>query len=317
MAMAMSIARPAHALESASDYPSKPVRIVVTFSTGGPADLMAREIGQKLSEAWGQPVIIDNRPGAGGTIGTNLVAKSAPDGYTLVMSSLGPMASAPYVYSHLPYDPIKDLAPITEAAASWLFLVVNPSMDVHSVQDLIALAKEKPGQITVASSGIATPSHLAAASFQSVTGVRLSHIPYKGGSESITAVVSGHVQMALETPGPIVPQVKAGTLRALLVAGPTRSPLLPDVPTAAQAGLPALQVGSWYGFHAPAGTPQPVIDKIHDAIVKVIQTPEMQGHLAALGAEARTGTPAEYGDFVASEMKKWEKIVREAGIKAD
>jgi tripartite-type tricarboxylate transporter receptor subunit TctC len=315
--IALAGANATAAQESATAYPSKPVHIIVTFSPGGPTDIIARSIGQKLTEAWGQPVIIENRPGAGGTIGTNFVAKAVPDGYTLVLSSVGPMASGPFIYPNLPYDPIKDLAPITLAATSWLFLAVNPSVDARSTKELIALAKKKPGLLTISSSGIATPAHLAAASFQSAAGISLTHIPYKGGSDSISAVVAGQVQMALETPSAIVPQVKAGKLRALFVAGPNRSPQLPDVPTASESGLPGFVAGSWYGFHAPAGTPQAIIDKIHDAMVKIIQTPEMRQRFSDLGAEAMTDTPAQFGEFVATEQKRWGKVIREAGIKLE
>jgi tripartite-type tricarboxylate transporter receptor subunit TctC len=307
----------AFAQDSAQAYPNKAIRIVVTFPVGGPADIIARAVGQKLSEAWSQPVIIDNRPGAGGNIGMNLVAKAPPDGYTLILSSFGTMVIGPFVYSSLAYDPIKDLTPITLAATSWLVLAVNPSLQANSVKELIELAKKKPGELTMGSSGYATPSHLGGALFQSVAGISLTHVPYKGGGESIPALVAGQVQTAVETPIAIVPQVKAGKLRALLVASPERSQLLPDVPTAKELGLPGLEVGSWYGFHAPAGTPQPIIDKIYTEMAKVMNTPEMRERFAAIGAETIANTPAQFGAFIDAESKRWEKVIRAAGVKVE
>ena len=302
---------------AASTFPNRPLRIIVTFPPGGPTDIIARSVGQKLAEAWGQPVVVDNRVGAGGNIGTDLAAKSAPDGYTLLLSNFGPLAISPFVYSKLPYDPVKDLTPITMAATSWFFLVTNPAVPVTSVKELIALAKAKPDQIAFASAGNASPSHLAAALFQSSAGVRLIHVPYKGGAPSVAAVIGGEVQMAIESPPPIVPQVKAGKLRALGAARAKRSPLLPEVPTVSEAGLPGFEVGSWYGFHAPAGTPKPIIDKLHAEMVKAMNTPELRERFASVGAETIANTPAQYDAFVESELKKWGNVIKAAGVKAD
>jgi tripartite-type tricarboxylate transporter receptor subunit TctC len=315
--LATAAIAPASAQNPAAGYPGKPVRIVVTFTTGGATDTIARIVGQKLSEAWGQQVIIDNRPGAGGALGTELVAKAAPDGYTLVLSSFGPMAIGPFVFSKLGYDPVKDLAPITLAATSWYFMVVNPSSKATSLKEFIALAKTKPGEITYSSSGNASPTHLSGALFQSAAGLNLSHVPYKGAAPAIAAVISGEVQMAIESPPPIVPQVKAGKLRALGAARPDRSPLLPDVPTMAEAGLPGFQVGSWYGFHAPAGTPKAIVDKLHADMVKAMNTPEVRERFAAVGADTIANTPAQYGAFVEAELKRWGKVIKATGIKVD
>lgn len=305
------------AQDAASNYPNRPIRIIVTFPPGGPTDIIARAVGQKLAEAWGQAVVVDNRPGAGGNIGTDLAAKAAPDGYTLVLSNFGPMAISPGVYAKLPYDPVKDLAPITLAATGWFFMVVNPASPATSVKDLIALAKAKPEQITFSSSGNASPSHLAGALFQSSAGIRLTHVPYKGGAPAVAAVIGGEVQMAIESPPPIVPQVKAGKLRALGAARATRSPLLPDVPTVSEAGLPGFEVGSWYGFHAPAGTPKAIIDKLNMQMVKAMNLPEMRERLSSVGAETIAGSPAEYGKFVQSEIKKWSTVIKATGVKVD
>ncbi len=307
----------AAAQESAATYPSRPLRIVVTFPPGGPTDLVARAVGQKLAEAWGQAVVVDNRPGAGGNIGTALVAKAAPDGYTLVLSNLGPMAISPYVYSKLPYDPIKDFVPITLAATSWFFLVVNPSLPVTTLKDLIALAKAKPGQLAYSSSGNATPAHLGGALLERAAGIRMTHVPYKGAGLSVPAVIGGEVQLAIESPPPIVPQVKAGKLRALGAARPNRSPLLPDVPTIAEAGLPGFEVGSWYGFHAPAGTPKAIVDKLNAEMLKALATNEMRDRLAAVGADIVATNPARYTEFIIAEMKKWETIIRATGVKVE
>ena len=307
----------ASAQGTAANYPNRPVRIVVTFPPGGPTDIIARAVGQKLADAWGQAMVVDNRPGAGGNIGTALVAKAPADGYTLVLSNLTPMAISPFVYSNLPYDPIKDFTPITLAATSWFFLVVTPSLPVTSVKELIALARSKPGQINYSSSGSATPAHLGGALLERAAGVRLTHVPYKGAGLSVPAVMAGEVQMAIESPPPIVPQVKAGKLRALAAARPDRSPLLPDVPTFAEAGMPGFEVGSWYGFHAPAGTPQPIIVKLHAEMAKALGTPEMRERLRNVGADVVASTPAGYTEFVLAEMKKWEAVIRATGVKVE
>lgn len=307
----------AFAQESADKYPSKPIRIIVTFPAGGPADFVARAIAQSLQEAWGQGVVVDNRPGAGGNIGMNVAAKAAPDGYTLVESSFGPMAISPFVYSSVPYDPIKDLTPITLAATNPFFLAVRPTLPANTFQEFVALAKAKPDGLTMSSSGIASPSHLAGALLQSMAGISLTHVPYKGAGESIPAVVNGQVDIAVETPLLIVPQVKAGKLKALLVSTAERSPLLPEVPTGKEAGLPDFVASSWYGFHAPAGTPKPIIDKINAEMVKALKSPEMRERFASVGVTAVSTTPAEFTSFVEAEMAKWGKLIRAIGVKVE
>ena len=307
----------AFAQESADKYPSKPIRIIVTFPAGGPADFVARAVAQALQDAWGQGVVVDNRPGAGGNIGMNVAAKAAPDGYTLVQSSMGPMAISPYVYSSLPYDPIKDLTPITLAATNPFFLAVRPTLPAGTFQEFVALAKAKPDSMTMSSSGIASPSHLAGALLQSMAGISLTHVPYKGAGESIPAVVNGQVDIAVETPLLIVPQVKAGKLKALLVSTAERSPLLPEVPTGRESGLPDFVASSWYGFHAPAGTPQPIIDKINAAMAKALKSPEMRERFASVGVSATSTTPAEFTAFVEAEMAKWGRLIRAIGVKVE
>ncbi|MCX7135093.1 MAG: tripartite tricarboxylate transporter substrate binding protein, partial [Proteobacteria bacterium] len=277
----------------------------------------ARIISEPLGSVLKKTMVIENRTGATGNIGMAFVAKSAPDGYTLLLSNFGPMAISPFVYAKLPYDPVKDLTPITLAATAWFFVVTNPSSPLISIKELIAQAKANPDKITFSSSGNASPSHLAGALFQSSVGVKLTHVPYKGGAPAVGAVIAGEVQMAIESPPPIVPQVKAGKLRALGAARATRSSLLPDVPTVSEAGLPGFEVGSWYGFHAPAGTPKLIIDKLHAEMVKAMKTPELREKFSNVGAETIANTPAEYGAFVQAELKKWSKVVRSTGVKID
>jgi tripartite-type tricarboxylate transporter receptor subunit TctC len=317
LVLAQTLAGAHGAQSTAQMYPDRPIRLIVTFTPGGPTDIVARAVGQKLSEAWGQPVVVDNRPGAGGNIGMDLVAKSPQDGYTLVLGSFGPMIISPLVYSKLPYDTLKDFAPITLGATSWFFLVVHPSVQAQSVKELIALAKAKPSALSFSSSGNASPSHLAGELFKSLAGVNLTHVPYKGGAPAVAAVVGGEVQVAIESPPPIVPQVKAGKLRALGAARPNRSPLLPDVPTVSEAGLAGFEAGSWYGFLAPAGTPKPIIDKLNAEMVKAIRSQELRERFASVGAESVGDTPAQFGAFIRSELKKWEKVVRATGVKVD
>lgn len=315
--LCLTLGTTAFAQESAEKYPSKPIRIIVTFPAGGPADLVARAVAQSLQEAWGQGVVVDNRPGAGGNIGMNVAAKAAPDGYTLVESSMGPMTISPYVYSSLPYDPIKDLTPIMLAATNPFFLAVRPALPASTFQEFVALAKAKPNGLTMSSSGIASPSHLAGSLLQSMAGISLTHVPYKGAGESIPAVVNGQVDIAVETPLLIVPQVKAGKLKALLVSTAERSPLLPEVPTGKEQGLPDFVASSWYGFHAPAGTPQPIVDKLNAEMVKAMRSPAMRERLASVGVTATSTTPAEFTAFVEAEMAKWGKLIRAIGIKVE
>lgn len=307
----------AFAQESADKYPSKPIRIIVTFPAGGPADLVARAVAQSLQEAWGQGVVVDNRPGAGGNIGMNVAAKAAPDGYTLVESSMGPMTISPFVYSSLPYDPIKDLTPIMLAATNPFFLAVRPTLPASTFPEFVALAKAKPNGLTMSSSGIASPSHLAGSLLQSMAGISLTHVPYKGAGESIPAVVNGQVDIAVETPLLIVPQVKSGKLKALLVSTAERSPLLPEVPTGKEQGLPDFVASSWYGFHAPAGTPQPIVDKLNAEMAKAMKSPAMRERLASVGVTATSTTPAEFTAFVEAEMAKWGKLIRAIGVKVE
>ena len=307
----------AHAAQgSAAPYPTKPVRVVVTFPPGGPTDIIARAVSQKLTEAMGQTFVVDNRSGAGGNIGMDIVAKAPADGYTIVESSFGPMIISPFVYSKLPYDPVKDLSPITLAGASWFFMVVHPSVPAKTVKEFIAAAKAKPG-MAIASSGNATPAHLGAVLFQQLAGVQLTHVPFKGVSVSLPALLAGEALVAIESPGLLAQQVKAGKLRALAALRPDRSPLLPDVPTMKEAGLPGMEVGSWYGFHVPAGTPKPIIDRLHAEMVKAIKAPDVRERMLGIGADPIGNTPGEFAAFINAELKKWGNVVKSAGVKVE
>ncbi len=318
IALAALLAGPSDLLAAAAEaYPRKPVRLVVTFPPGGPTDIIARTLAIRLQEDWGQPVVVDNRPGAGGNLGTDLVAKATPDGHTLVLGSLGPLAIAPHVYTKLAFDADRELAPITLAATSWFFLVVSPSVRAATVKELIALARANPGSLAYASSGNATPSHLAGVLFQNTTATKMVHVPFKGPAPGIAALLGGEVQLAIETPPLIVPQVKAGKLRALAAARPDRSPLLPEVPTMAEAGLPGFTVGSWYGFMAPAGTPRPVIDKLHAKLTALIALPEVRERFQGAGTDPVTSTPEEFARFIRTERARWEGPSKASGVTID
>lgn len=301
----------------AQSYPNKPVRMVVPFPPGGTTDILARAVGQKLSESWGQLVVIDNRPGAGGNIGTDIVAKSAPDGYTLLMGTVGTHSINASLYGKLPFDPIKDFAPVTLVASVPNVLVVNTTVDAKSVKELIALAKSKPGQLTFASSGNGTSIHLAGELFKTMTGTSMLHIPYKGSAPAITDLLGGQTNMMFDNLPSAMPHVKSGKLRALAVTSVSRSPALPDTPTIAESGIPGYEASSWFGVLAPAGTPKDVIAKIHADIVKALNTPEIKERLSGQGAEPVGNTPEQFAQHIKTETIKWAKVVKDSGAKVD
>jgi len=258
---------------AAQNYPTKPIRLVVPFPAGGTTDILARAAAQKLSEALGQQVVVDNRPGAGGNIGADIVAKSAPDGYTLLMGTVGTHAINPSLYTKMPYDHFKDFVPVVLVAGVPNVLVVTPSLPVNSVQDLIKLAKEKPGQINFASSGSGTSIHLSGELFKTMTGVEMTHVPYKGSSPALTDLMGGQVQLMFDNLPSALPQIKGGKLRAIAVTSTKRAPALPDIPTMAESGLPGFEASSWFGVLAPAGTPPAVVTRINTEINKWLQSP--------------------------------------------
>lgn len=304
------------ALAAALDYPNKPVRVVVVYPPGGGIDILARAIGQKLSEAWGPPLIVDNRPGAGTTLGAAIVAKAAPDGYTLLMTDVS-FAITPTLYAQLPYDPVKDLAPISLLNLVTDILVVHPSLPAASVRELIAHAKANPGKILYASAGNGTLNHLAPEMLKTMAGIDMVHVPYKGAVAALTDVISGREQLYIGAMVSTVPHVKSGRLRALAITGKKRSSVLPDLPTMAESGFPDYDVSAWYGLLAPAGTPRAIMDKVNQEVRKAMQAPDIQQRLAADGSEAVGSTADEFRAFIKTEMTKWGKAVKSAGAKVD
>jgi tripartite-type tricarboxylate transporter receptor subunit TctC len=309
----LALAGPAKAQE----YPSKPIRLVVPFAAGGATDVLARLVGERLTASLGQQVVVDNRPGAGGNIGSDIVARAEPDGYTILMGAVGTHAINPSLYPKMPYDPVKDFAPVTLVASVPNVLVVNPEVPAKSVQELIDLAKAKPGELNFASSGNGTSIHLSGELFKAMTGTDIVHVPYKGSGPAVTDLLGGQVQMMFDNMPSSLPHVKAGKLRALGVTSAKRSPALPEVPTIAEAGVPGYDATSWFGILAPAGTPEPVVTRLQGAIVQALGEPEMRQRMADLGAEPVGDTPAEFGQFIAAEIAKWAKVVNDAGVKLE
>jgi tripartite-type tricarboxylate transporter receptor subunit TctC len=301
----------------AQDYPAKTIRIVVPYPAGGTADMLARTIGQKMTESLGQQVIIDNRPGAGGNIGADLAARAAPDGYTFLMGTVATHAINPHLYAKMPYDPAKDFAPIVLVATLPNLLVVNPSLPARSVKELIALAKAKPGELAFASAGNGTSQHLSGELFKKMTGVDMIHIPYKGSAPAVTDLVGGQVQLMFDNLPSSLPQVRAGKLRALAVTGPGRSPVLPDLPTLSEAGLPDFSITSWFALFAPAGTPVKILVRLNKEADKAIASKELRQQWMAQGIEPAGGTAEQLAAFRRIEASKWGKIARDSGARVE
>jgi len=302
----------------AQDYPTKPIRMVVGFPPGGGTDVMARLVTPKMTEAWGQQVVIDNRAGATGIIGTDLVAKAVPDGYTLLMGHVATNAIAWSLFAKLPFDPAKDFTPITRVSSVPHILVVHPSLDVRTVKELIALAKAKPGQFTFPSAGNGSTPHLAGEIFKTMTGVNLVHIPYKGTGQSLQDLLGGQVQVGFDTTAAEITYVKAGRLRPLAVTTAKRIGSLPDVPTVAESGVPGYEVTTWYGLFAPAGTPPAVVRKIFAETVRIVRLPEIKERLDGMGTEETTNaSPEEFAALVKTDIAKYAKVVKAAGLRID
>jgi tripartite-type tricarboxylate transporter receptor subunit TctC len=296
----------------AQSYPSKPVRVVVPYPPGGSTDIVARVIGEQLSQSMGQRFVVDNRPGAGGNIGMQLAAGAEPDGYTVVVGTTAHAINMT-LFKDLPYDTVKDFEPIALLTEVPLILVVNPAVEAQSVADLIALAKERPGTLNVASSGNGQSTHLAAEMFNAMAGIKLTHVPYKGSAPAITDVMAGHVQLMFDTVMSALPHVQAGKLRALAVSSAERAPVAPDVPTIAEAALPGYEAIAWNGLFAPAGTPRAIIDQLNAEVVRALQSEKVKEQLASLGATARPTTPSDFSTYVRDEVAKWAKVVKESG----
>jgi tripartite-type tricarboxylate transporter receptor subunit TctC len=298
----------------AQGYPSRPVRVVVPFAPGGPNDIIVRLVAPELAESLGQAFVVENRPGAGGNIGTDYVAKSAPDGYTLLSVGPGSLIINPLM-GKVPYDTGRDFAPITLVARAPNALVVHPSLPAHSVADLIALARARPGEINYGSGGSGSTPHLAAALFAAMAGVTLTHVPYKGTAPATADLVGGQVQIAFLGIPAVLPHARSGKLRVLAVTGLQRSPELPDVPTVDESGVPGYQVSPWYGLLAPAGTPRDVVARLSLETAKIVRDAEMRGKLAAQGAEAAGSTPGEYAAVIRADTATWSRVIAQAGLR--
>jgi len=307
----------AAAQDGAQSYPSRPVRVVVPYAPGGPADILGRMVAQKMNEMWGQPAIVDNRPGGNTFIGAEIVAKAPPDGYTHFVAFVGTLAINPGLYRKLPYDPVKSYEPITMLAMVPLILVVNPNVPAKSVQDLVALAKASPGKLTYSSAGVGQGSHLAGEIFKSMTGVQMTHVPYKGNAQATADVVGGHITMIFDGMSSSLPFVRSGRLRALAITTAKRATAIPEVPTVAEQGVPGYDVGSWVGLLTTGGTPKPVVDKINRDLVKVLQTPEMRERIAGIGLDPVTMAPGEFSAYIQSEIRKWVGAIKAAGIQPE
>ncbi len=296
-------------------YPAKPIRIVVPFTPGGSNDLLARIIAQKLNEAWGQPVIIDNRPGAGSTLGIELVVRAPPDGYTLLTTS-GGIAINVSLY-RLPFNPVADLAPVALLAQMPYLLAVHPSLPARTARELIDLAKVQPGKFVFASSGAGTSSHLAMEMFKSLAKIDVLHVPYKGGGPAVNALAGGEVQMTFNVITGTLPQARAGRIRALAVSSARRVEIAPELPTVAESGLPGFEAIAWYNMFAPTGTPRSIVNRINAEVNRLLEQPEVRERLLALGVVPFTGTPEALGDYLKLEVARWAKVIREAGIKLE
>jgi len=300
---------------AAEDYPSRPVRLIIPFPPGGSNDVVGRIVANQLGQKLGQTIFVDNRAGAGGLVGTDLAAKSAADGYTLLVISIAHVVD-PFIYKE-PFDPIKDFMPVAILATGTNVLTVNPNVPVHSVKELLDLAKAKSGYLNYASAGIGSFQNLSGELFKLIAGVDIVHVPYKGGGPSMLAVIAGEAQLMFSSIVQTVPGIQSGSLRALATGGAQRSPILPDLPTIAEAGVPGYVAADWWGILAPAGTPQPIVDKLHGAIEDVLRSADTMKYLDQQGAAPLHMTSSEFGAYIAVEMAKWGPVVQKAGIKAE
>jgi tripartite-type tricarboxylate transporter receptor subunit TctC len=301
----------------AQSYPSRPIRLIVPFSPGGGTDMLARTIAQKLNESWGQPVVVDNRAGGSGNIGTDMVAKAVPDGYTILMGYVGNLAINPSLYRTLPYDAIKDFAPVTLAATAPNVLVAHPSVAAKSVKELVALAKAGPDRLNYASAGNGTVGHMVAELFKTITGTRIVHVPYKGNGAAIADILGGNVQLMFSAPASVIHHVKARKLNGLATTSPRRLPGLDDVPTFAEAGYPAIDGLAWYGLLLPRGTAASIVKALHGELTRIMSLPDVQSRFASQGYDAATSTPQEFAQLIKNDLAKWRKVVKASGARVD
>ena len=302
----------------AQTYPARAVNFVVPYPAGGYYDLLARVIGGKLAESWGQPFLVQNRVGANGMIGTDFVAKSAPDGYTIMMGGIGPHGINPSMYAKLPYNPVRDFAPVIHVASAPNVLVVHPSVDARSVKDLIALARSKPGALTFSSAGSGSSQHLSGEMLKMMAGVNMTHVPYKGSAPAVTAMLAGEVSLLFGTMADVVEHIRGGKLRALAVTSARRIPVLPEVPTMVESGIPGYEATAWFGVLAPAATQREIVTRLNQDIGRVLQMPDVLARISQQGsAEIVGGSPEQFGDFIRAEVAKWASVVKQAGVKVE
>lgn len=315
LSLALTLCLPAYHA-GAQAYPSKPIRLIDPFPPGGGSGVMARMIGQKLSETWGQPVVVDNRAGAGGALGSELVARSAPNGYTLLMATAGTAVSNPLL-SNVPFDPLKDFAPVVQTTSVQLMLATHPSLPVRSVKEFVALARAQPGKINFASAGNGTFTHLSGELFKAMAKVDIVHVPYRGGGPAMADLLGGQVQVTWASLVNVLPHTKTGKLRPVAVTGSRRALAAPELPTIAESGLPGYEVIQWYGVLAPAATPDEVIDKLNREINAILSLPEIRVRTLSSGAEPAGGTPQQFATMLKTEITKWAKVIKDMGIRID
>lgn len=313
-ALAALVIQPVMAQEA---YPSRPIKIVVGYAPGGSADIAARLAAEKLGQELKQPVIVENRPGAGGNIGADVVAHAAPDGYTLLMASTGQIVINPSLYKKMSFSPAKDLIPVTLMQNEHNLMVITPSIPAKTLKEFLAYAKANPTAVTFASPGLGSPAHLAGELMNQAAGLKMLHVPYKGTSAAVSDLLAGHVTMAIDNMPALLPQVKAGRLRALAVASEGRAVAAPDIPTMDEAGLAGYVVPAWKGLMAPAGTPRPIIEKLHAAMLKMLAMPDVQRRMINLGAEPAGGTSEKFGELIKADTAKWAAVVKSTGISLD
>ena len=301
----------------AQSYPAKPIRVINPYTAGGGVDAILRPLTQKMSESLGQTLPVDNRPGANGMIGMEAAAKAPPDGYTLVVSTTGALTMNVSIYQKVPFDPIKDFAPISNFADSAFILSVHPSVPAQSVKELIALAKARPNQVTYATFGIGSSAHLGTELFSTMTGVKMLHVPYKGSVPMVTDLVAGHVMMSFDSMQSVMPQIRAKRLRALGIAAAKRSPAAPEIPTISESGVPGFELGSWYGLLAPANTPREIVTRLHAEVIKALAAPEVRDRFKSFGTEPLGNTPDEFAAQIRRDIVKWAKVARAANVRAD
>ena len=313
---ALPIAGPALAQQAATAWPTRPLRMIIGFAPGGPTDIVARVVAQRLSEQVGQPVVVDNKPGAGGNLAADLAAKAAPDGHTLFYNTSA-ITIAPSLYGKVPYDTLKDFVPVTTTATNAMIVMVHPSVPAKTIQEFVAYAKANPGRLNYGSSGTGTITHLASAALGSALGLQMTHVPYKGSAPSLIDTAAGVVQLMTDTVNSALPYVKDGRLRALAVTMPRRLAVLPEVPTLAETVLPGMEMSAWQGVVLPAGTPQPIVQRLNAELRKVLAHEETRQKLIAQGTEILGSTPEEYAAYLRSELARWSKVVAETGAKAE